>query len=88
MNRPTETLNSNLSDAAICRRHGWGPGTILAGEECGQTTAIIITAVGEHAILARVAGEDMESTWTLHARQWRWLAGPRIASPQQLAPIT
>ncbi len=70
-----------VSDAERCRRNGWGPGTRLVGDEGYGPTVIEITAVGEHAILAKKieqAGEprlhpadQRENAWTLTCRDWR-----------------
>lgn len=66
------------SAADCCRRNGWGPGTLLEGCEGYGTTRIVITAVGERAILARAIshrGEPSrgrhENSWTLSCRDWQ-----------------
>jgi len=76
------TLNSRLTDAAICRVKRWKPGTILEGTEyyvngASTTTRIRITAIGENGILARAIEEDgrrydgYENLWTLRCREWK-----------------
>lgn len=84
--RPTmTTLNSKLSDAEICRRNGWGVGTLLAGDEGHGVTVIRITAVGDDCVLARevchagkpasdIAGRELN--WSLTCRDWRVVAEP------------
>lgn len=65
------------SDAETCRLNGWGPGTMIRGNECGEWTTLLITAVGENAILARGVrhgGKRVawpEASWTLAYREWR-----------------
>lgn len=77
-----KTLNAALSDAEICRRNGWRPGTLIRGTEHfqsgkSQTNTIKITAVGEESILARcVDGDgDPEHSWTLKCREWKKVSG-------------
>ena len=69
------TLNSSLSDAEICRRNGWRPGTILVGKEDGKESTIKITAVGEDEILAtelsRTGKFEHESMQSLTERNWK-----------------
>ena len=67
------------SDADVCREKGWGPGTRLVGTEYysdgkSNTCTIVITAVGEEAILARCdhpEHQGYEGMWTLSHREWR-----------------
>jgi hypothetical protein len=69
-----QTLRSRLSDAELCRRNGWTPGTQLVGDEGYGPTTITITAIGEHGILARCTNNrliDRVTSWTLHCRDWR-----------------
>lgn len=40
------------SDADFCRRMGWGPGTLIVGDEGYGPTTLEITAVGREKILA------------------------------------
>lgn len=74
-----DTLNTRLSDAEICRKNGWAPGTVLAGNAGQSETVIRVTAVGEANILAKelrragkpsndVAGR--ETIWHLSERSW------------------
>ena len=64
-------------DADKCRKNGWGPGTILVGDEGYGPTVIKITAVGEDGVLAReishngIEGDSHEGHWTLQCRKWR-----------------
>lgn len=72
-----------MSSADTCRANGWGVGTCLAGEELGVTTVIVVTAVGEEAILARAIfhadapTDSRETSWTLRYRDWREVRDPR-----------
>ena len=79
------TLDAKLPDAEICRRNGWGAGTLLAGDEGHGVTVIRITAVGDTCILARevchagkpasdIAGRELN--WTLSCRDWRQVTDP------------
>lgn len=64
------TLDGGHS-AFIARRRGWGEGTVLEGGVGHGVRRIRITALGEHAILARnCTNEDPEQMWTLHCRCW------------------
>lgn len=71
------TKGSPLSTAELCRRNGWKPGTILAGDEGYGVTEIVITAIGEHKILAKrlrhngAPTEQLESVWGLECREWK-----------------
>lgn len=75
-----------MTAADRCRRNGWVVGTRLKGTErevwpggstyeC--TEVIEITAIGEHAILAKVVEADglaengCEISWDLDDRRWR-----------------
>jgi hypothetical protein len=67
-----------MTDADKCRANGWGPGTLLVGDEGYGPTIIELTAVGERAILAREISHNgvpsiwkQESLWTLSCRDWR-----------------
>lgn len=66
-----------MTDAELCRRNGWGPGTVLEGTEGRITSQILITAVGEDRILAREIRRNgrrqwaPENGWTLACRDWR-----------------
>jgi hypothetical protein len=67
------------SSADACRRLGWGPGTLIVGDEGYGPTVIAITAIGERSILAKqlshngviVSNFFDESTWTLSCRDWK-----------------
>jgi hypothetical protein len=79
------TLNSRLSSAELCRRHGWREGTILVADrlpkqEPGPAIGIYITAVGEKQILAvemtpnGEGGSHLgdELIWDLTLRDWQF----------------
>lgn len=80
--RKEPTRNSRISSAEICRRNGWGAGTLLAGDEGCGVTVIKITAVGDRRILAQGishAGKRVnwsESGWTLECRDWHVVESP------------
>jgi hypothetical protein len=92
-----ETLNNYaLTDAEMCRANGWEPGVILEGSEGYGRTRIMITAVGEDAILAKAISHDgdpvdrHEGVWTLRHREWRKVGRldyqPRQVSQRQGDP--
>ena len=76
MSRPTWTethgwrdeAGDSISDATLCRRMGWGVGTVLETDD--MPFAITITAIGEHHIMAR-SPNDGEDIWRLWAAPWR-----------------
>ena len=70
MSQSITTLNHDLSDAEVCRRNGWGPGTRLSGAQGKDTATMTITAVGESLILAKTP-KFGESTWSLAFRDWK-----------------
>lgn len=85
----TRTLKCTLDPAEICRRNGWGPGTLLAGKDRQGVTVIRITAVGDTCILAReicCAGKPAndiggrELNWTLEMRDWREVSPVKVAA--------
>lgn len=65
-----------MNDAETCRQNGWVAGQYLRGDEGHGPEIIKITAVGEHAILAKLVhskGKDVdgyEGLWSLSHRQW------------------
>lgn len=61
------------SSADICRENGWGAGDVLEGDEGWGMERIVITAVGEHKVLARTESRSSwaEGLWDLHHRVWR-----------------
>lgn len=72
-----------ISDAEVCRKNGWGPGTCLVGNEGYGDDVIQITAVGESTILAKKLSRDgvliespFEGTWTLECRDWKQCESP------------
>ena len=66
-----------MTCAEKCRANGWGPGTLLVGDEGHGPTIIKLTAIGEHSILARTVSHNgkavraSEAPWTLDARDWK-----------------
>lgn len=64
------TLNC-ANSADECRRRGWAVGTMLTGKEGRRSTVIMITAVGESHVLAKVVPGGSETSWTLACRDWR-----------------
>jgi len=66
-----------MTDADLCRKREWPPGTRLIGDEGFGPTVIEITAVGETNVLAKkishggVADVDDEALWTLKYRDWK-----------------
>jgi hypothetical protein len=75
-----------MTSAELCRRNGWAAGDVLEGTESGNgwscTSRILITAVGEDAVLAREIASRKgdgpweetgrtESGWSLRFRDWR-----------------
>ena len=69
------TLNSKLSDAALCRANGWTVGTKLHGveywpDESSHVAEITVTAIGERCILAK-RDNNGESIWMLMYREWK-----------------
>lgn len=62
-----------MTSAELCHANGWGPGTHLIGAErpYGKPCTILITAVGEAAVLARCINHGTrESSWDLSRREW------------------
>jgi len=61
------------SSADICNQNGWVAGTVLEGDEGWGMERIVITAVGEHRVLARRESHTSwaEGLWDLHHRVWR-----------------
>lgn len=70
------TKDSSLSDAEICRSYGWTAGTKLTGDEGFGPTVILITAIGELKILAKIVSHSgkpqigSEMLWSLRERDW------------------
>lgn len=72
------TLNDYRHPAEVCRERGWGPGTLLIGDEGYGPTIIEITGLGERLMLARTVAHDGaplgyadEHSWCLHCRDWQ-----------------
>lgn len=60
-----------LSSAEMCRRLGWGPGTVIEVTVWSRTTRNRITAVGERSILARLEVGGAEGVLFLEWHDWR-----------------
>jgi len=61
-----------MTSAEKCRENGWGPGTVLVGDEGNGPERIRITAVGEVKILAKsLDPPGSEVMWTLDYRDWQ-----------------
>lgn len=73
-------MRRDENSAEYVRRKGWGVGTHLIGDEGYGPREIIITAVGEHSILARELDGGREQTWTLWMRPWQPVT-PDIPEP-------
>lgn len=72
-----------MMSAALCRKRGWRPGTLLRGVEFGVAATIQVTAVGTNRILARrVDGDEIgyECAWTLGCRKWTKVGFRRITN--------
>lgn len=71
---PTWWAGVEHTSAEAARHHGWTAGTVLSGDDEWGTETILITAVGENAVLARRLGPNgtygPESAWTLGIRRW------------------
>lgn len=71
----TDDMPIKVDDATCCRKNGWTTGDILEGDEGFGPERIVITAIGQASILARLIDRDGnlhdESLWTLRYRQWR-----------------
>lgn len=69
--------SGGITDAERCRQNGWEVGTVLEGDEGYGPDRIIITAIGERAVLARhLSPGGYESQWGLHARDWKAVSRP------------
>jgi hypothetical protein len=82
--RTVKTQSSRLTNADVCRRNGWEPGTLLIGTDRQGACVIRLTAVGESAILAKKMTQDgkpvnsiagRECVWDLHLRDWQRFHG-------------
>ena len=65
------------ASVALCKEHGWGPGTQLVGHDELDEDVIEILYVGEQTVLAKhlwhngePPEEPQEATWTLVRREW------------------
>lgn len=84
-------INPNApTSAKLCKERGWGPGTLLIGDEGYGPTVIRITAVGEQEILAVIVSHNdeyyfdaAERQWTLLLREWKEYKDVREAPADQ-----
>ena len=53
------------------RRNGWGPGTVLEGDEGYGPARITLLYIGEETVLAREHKKSREGVWDLGCRLWR-----------------
>ena len=67
-------MTDNLTPAALCRQNGWEVGDILQGDEGNGPERILLTAIGESAILAISFKVKYEGSWTLEYRDWKKVA--------------
>lgn len=65
------------TESETCRLNGWIVGTVLVGDEGFGPEKILITAIGDEAILARtietgkgISVKRGEGIWTLSLRDW------------------
>lgn len=74
VSRYNPLMRSGESDADFARRMGWGPGTVLVGNEGHGDTYLTITALGQEKLLATswtaAGGQRFETAWTLRYRAW------------------
>lgn len=69
-------MKRGSNEAETCRLNGWKVGDRLVGTELGRTVTLLLTAIGERGILARVvdvdgiASDALERSWTLVCREW------------------
>lgn len=81
------TENDPRPPAVICRERGWGPGTLLAGDEGYGVTVIEIVCVHDHQLHARqvahagYAVNGDESSWVLFCRDWRPIDRADVPQP-------
>ncbi len=83
---PSPVVAVANSDADLARREGWTPGTTLEGEDQHSIQRIVLTAVGESKVLARLDEEFLktekvwielppmqkkEKVWTFGFRVWK-----------------
>ena len=66
-----------MNSADLCRKNGWKIGTKLAGEGMNGTAIIVITAIGEKCVLAKMVAENgtacvcCECEWGLTYCEWQ-----------------
>lgn len=82
------TKNDPRPPAAICRERGWGPGTLLAGDEGYGVTVIEIVCVHARNIYARTVAHDGyavgdrdEASWVLYCRDWQAIDRADVPQP-------
>lgn len=76
------TLNSMRPSSAIARARGWGPGTVIEGDEGYGPERIEIRYVGQTVVARAVNGSGQENNWTLRARCWGRV-GPVRLTPER-----
>lgn len=88
--RGNPRMNCGETSADFCRRMGWAPGQHLVGDEGYGPTVVVLTAIGESRILARVVLDNgkpdprsFEGSWTLECRDWQPCAPPAPASAEK-----
>lgn len=97
--RPTEPVPTKgcRNSADVARANGWGPGTVIVGDEGYGLDAIRIDYLGQSTVLSTHLakqrdgyeravpewrpGWGTELAWTLSHREWR------LATPEELAEI-
>jgi len=68
-------MTDNLTPAALCRQNGWEAGDILQGDEGDGPQRILLTAIGESAILVVFFKIGLEGSMLhLVTRDWKKVA--------------
>lgn len=62
------TLSATGSGPDVARRRGWGPGTVIEGNEGGHIARITLLYLGSEVLLATDGSH--ESAWSLWCRCW------------------
>ena len=81
------TKDDGRPPAEVCRERGWGPGTLLAGDEGYGVTVIEIVCVHDRNIYARTVAHDGlacgggESSWVLYCRDWQSVDPTEVPQP-------
>ena len=65
-----------MNDAALCRKNEWIVGDILEGDEGFGPERMLITAIGESALLgiSLKSKRSHEGSWALAFRNWKKVA--------------